>query len=87
MAIGSGLGASFGFSPESTYGTYVAPARWWPGTQFFAAALRLLFGASVFDTPATEAEAWTLLDAGLHHIAKVKNREAPGVPVGPLTLP
>lgn len=37
-------------------------------------------------TCATEAEAWTLLDAGLHHIAKVKNREAPGVPVGPLTL-
>ena len=35
MAIGSGLGASFGISAESTYGTYVAPARWWPGTQFF----------------------------------------------------
>ena len=35
MAIGSGLGASFGISAEGTYGTYVAPARWWPGTQFF----------------------------------------------------
>lgn len=28
MAYGSGLGASLGFSAESTYGTYVAPAKW-----------------------------------------------------------
>lgn len=28
MAVGSGLGASLGFAPESTYGTYVAPNRW-----------------------------------------------------------
>lgn len=28
MAIGSGLGASLGFAPEVTYGTYVAPTRW-----------------------------------------------------------
>ena len=28
MAIGSGLGSSFGFAPEVTYGTYVAPTRW-----------------------------------------------------------
>ena len=35
MAIGSGLAGSFGISAESTYGTYVAPARWWPGTSFF----------------------------------------------------
>jgi len=27
MAIGSGLGSSFGFSAESTYGTYVAPTK------------------------------------------------------------
>lgn len=27
MAIGSGLGSSFGFSAESTWGTYVAPAK------------------------------------------------------------
>lgn len=27
MAIGSGLGSSFGFSRESTYGTYVAPTK------------------------------------------------------------
>ena len=27
MAIGSGLGASFGYSAETTYGTYVAPTR------------------------------------------------------------
>lgn len=34
MSIGSGLGASFGYSAESTYGTYVAPARWHAGKQF-----------------------------------------------------
>lgn len=34
MAIGSGLGASFGMVDESTYGTYVAPTRWFPGTSF-----------------------------------------------------
>lgn len=28
MGIGSGLGSSFGFAPEVTYGTYVAPTRW-----------------------------------------------------------
>lgn len=28
MAVGSGLGASLGFAPETTYGTYVAPSRW-----------------------------------------------------------
>lgn len=28
MGIGSGLGSSFGFSAESTYGTYVAPTKW-----------------------------------------------------------
>ena len=28
MAIGSGIGGSVGFSAETTYGTYVAPARW-----------------------------------------------------------
>jgi hypothetical protein len=28
MAIGSGLGGSFGYAEESTYGTYVAPTRW-----------------------------------------------------------
>lgn len=28
MALGSGLAASLGLSAESTYGTYVAPARW-----------------------------------------------------------
>lgn len=28
MAVGSGLGGSFGFAPEVTYGTYVAPTRW-----------------------------------------------------------
>lgn len=32
MAIGSGLGSSFGFSPETTYGTYVAPAKWVEGS-------------------------------------------------------
>lgn len=32
MAIGSGLGSSFGFVPESTYGTYVAPTRWVEGS-------------------------------------------------------
>lgn len=34
MAIGSGLGASWGHVDESTYGTYVAPSRWLPGTSF-----------------------------------------------------
>lgn len=29
MAIGSGLAASLGLSEESTFGTYVAPARWY----------------------------------------------------------
>lgn len=28
MSIGSGLAGSFGFSSESTYGTYVAPTKW-----------------------------------------------------------
>lgn len=28
MGIGSGLGSSFGFAPEVTYGTYVAPTKW-----------------------------------------------------------
>lgn len=28
MSIGSGLASSFGFVPEVTYGTYVAPTRW-----------------------------------------------------------
>lgn len=32
MGIGSGLGSSFGMSPEVTYGTYVAPARFLEGT-------------------------------------------------------
>ena len=32
MAIGSGLGASFGIVDESVYGTYVAPTRWYPFT-------------------------------------------------------
>jgi len=32
MAIGSGLGASFGLAPESVYGTYVAPTRFHDGT-------------------------------------------------------
>lgn len=32
MAIGSGLGSSFGFSAESTFGTYVAPTKWIEGT-------------------------------------------------------
>ena len=27
MAIGSGMGSSFGFSAETTYGTRVAPAK------------------------------------------------------------
>lgn len=31
MAIGSGLGSSFGLAPEVTYGTYVAPTRWLDG--------------------------------------------------------
>lgn len=31
MAIGSGAGAYFGVSPESTWGTYVAPTRFLPG--------------------------------------------------------
>ncbi len=34
MAIGSGLGASWGHVDESVYGTYVAPSRWLPGTSF-----------------------------------------------------
>ena len=34
MAIGSGIGASFGMVDESTYGTYVAPTRWLAGTSF-----------------------------------------------------
>lgn len=29
MAVGSGLGASVGFSPESVFGTYVAPAKFY----------------------------------------------------------
>ena len=29
MAIGSGLAASLGVAPETTFGTYVAPARWY----------------------------------------------------------
>lgn len=29
MAIGSGLGLTFGGAAETTYGTYQAPARWW----------------------------------------------------------
>lgn len=32
MAIGSGLGSSFGMAPEVTYGTYVAPTRFLEGT-------------------------------------------------------
>lgn len=28
MGIGSGLGGSFGFAVETTYGTYVAPTKW-----------------------------------------------------------
>ena len=32
MGIGSGLGSSFGFVPEATYGTYVAPTRWVEGS-------------------------------------------------------
>ncbi|MFG1776614.1 phage tail tube protein [Micromonospora sp. NPDC049048] len=32
MAIGSGLGSSFGMAPEVTYGTYVAPTRWLEAT-------------------------------------------------------
>lgn len=31
MAIGSGLGSSFGLVPEVTYGAYVAPTRWVEG--------------------------------------------------------
>lgn len=34
MAIGSGLGSSLGVSAESTYGTYVAPARHYRFTSF-----------------------------------------------------
>lgn len=34
MAIGSGLGASFGVAAESTYGTYVAPTRFYAGKSF-----------------------------------------------------
>ena len=33
MAVGSGIGGSVGFSAESTYGTYVAPARFLEVTQ------------------------------------------------------
>lgn len=32
MAIGSGLAGSFGIVDESTYGTYVAPTRWYEAT-------------------------------------------------------
>ncbi|RAN92660.1 hypothetical protein GAR05_06152 [Micromonospora saelicesensis] len=32
MAIGSGLGSSFGMAPEVTYGTYVAPSRFLEAT-------------------------------------------------------
>ena len=32
MAIGSGAGAYFGVSAESTWGTYVAPTRFLPGS-------------------------------------------------------
>ena len=35
MAVGSGIGASFGIKDESTFGTYVAVDRWWPGGSFF----------------------------------------------------
>lgn len=34
MAIGSGLGASFGVAAESTYGTGVPVTRWYPGETF-----------------------------------------------------
>lgn len=34
MAIGSGLGASFGIAAESTFGTYVAPTRFFAGRSF-----------------------------------------------------
>lgn len=34
MAIGSGLGASFGVAQESTYGTYVAPTKFFAGKSF-----------------------------------------------------
>lgn len=34
MAIGSGLGASFGIAAESTYGTGVPVTRWFPGDSF-----------------------------------------------------
>jgi hypothetical protein len=32
MAVGSGIGSSFGFVNESTYGTYLAPTRWVEGS-------------------------------------------------------
>lgn len=32
MAIGSGLGGSIGIAPESSYGTYTAPNRWYKPT-------------------------------------------------------
>lgn len=32
MAVGSGIGSSAGFVPESTYGTYAAPTRWVEGS-------------------------------------------------------
>ena len=31
MGVGSGVGSSAGFAPETTYGTYVAPTKWVPG--------------------------------------------------------
>ncbi len=34
MAVGSGIGASFGVSAETTYGTYVAPARFFEAKSF-----------------------------------------------------
>jgi hypothetical protein len=34
MAVGSGIGASFGVSAETTYGTYVAPSRFFEARSF-----------------------------------------------------
>lgn len=34
MAVGSGIGASFGVAAETTYGTYVAPARFFEARSF-----------------------------------------------------
>src|SRR5438034_2737704 len=31
MGVGSGVGSSAGFAPETTYGTYAAPTKWVPG--------------------------------------------------------